>query len=333
MLGLSQFSTTFSAALTQRINNQPLADLLFIEVFSGTAGLTAAVRRFGCKHSTGVDAHVNKQVKAPVLRIDLCTEPGQQLLWRILRQPRVVAIHLGPPGGTSSRARDVRRRWGPAPKPLRSKEHPNGIPTLSGKDAARVAAANSLYRLSGEIMAWACANGVLCSFENPARSHAWNTTFLREPLQPLGSLVEVLLHQCMFGSSHRKRTKFLCNHSCYSVLAIDCDGSHPHEEWSRQASRGGSAAEVEYPHGLCTACAHCIIDTLIVHGAVPAPIELADMDRAPITQASRAATGLQPRGKRLPFDERVCLQHQDHWAFAFIATTACGCDRGFAYST
>ena len=53
------------------MQDKSISNLLFIEVFSGTAGLTAEVRRLGCQHSTGVDAHVTKQVKAPVLRLDL----------------------------------------------------------------------------------------------------------------------------------------------------------------------------------------------------------------------------------------------------------------------
>jgi hypothetical protein len=53
------------------------------------------------------------------LRLDLTTDHGVQLLWKILDHPRVVAVHLGPPCGTSSRARDIRRHSGPDPKPLR----------------------------------------------------------------------------------------------------------------------------------------------------------------------------------------------------------------------
>lgn len=46
----------FSTQFSKRVNNVSIADLLFVEVFSGTAGLTAAVRRLGFQHSTAVDA-------------------------------------------------------------------------------------------------------------------------------------------------------------------------------------------------------------------------------------------------------------------------------------
>ena len=83
----------FAAKFADRVHNNSLSDLIFVEIFSGTAGLTAAVRKLGFAHSLGIDAHVNKQVKSPVLRIDLSSSHGQALLWRILRQPRVFAVH------------------------------------------------------------------------------------------------------------------------------------------------------------------------------------------------------------------------------------------------
>ena len=47
---------------------------------------------------------------------------------------RVVHVHLGPPCGTATRARDIRRE-GVDPKPLRSDEYPDGLQNLPPKDA------------------------------------------------------------------------------------------------------------------------------------------------------------------------------------------------------
>ena len=113
----------------------------------------------------------------PVIRIDLASEHGQALLWRILEQSRVFAIHLGPPCGTSSRAREIKRRYGTNPKPLRSVEHPDGLPGLRPQDQARVNTANTLYQLCGAIMAFATTHGIICSLENPARTHMWGYLF------------------------------------------------------------------------------------------------------------------------------------------------------------
>lgn len=221
------------------MQDKSISNLLFIEVFSGTAGLTAEVRRLGCQHSTGVDAHVTKQVKAPVLRLDLSDESGQALLWRILQQPRVFAVHLGPPCGTSSRAREIKRRFGPNPVPLRSDQFPDGLNGLSGRNQARVTTANILYQLSGEIMAYCTMHGIICSLENPARSHMWNTSFLCRPLEPVRHmLAEVLFHHCMFGAKRRKSTKLLVNHNCFQHLSRSCDGSHEHDRWGHPTRVG-----------------------------------------------------------------------------------------------
>ena len=53
-----------------------------------------------------------------------------------------------PPCATASRAREIRRRSGPDPKPLRTNTHPEGIPSLEGLDAARVESANKLYNVT-----------------------------------------------------------------------------------------------------------------------------------------------------------------------------------------
>jgi hypothetical protein len=74
---------------------------------------------------------VTKQVRAPVVRLDLTTPTGVELLWKILQHKHVAVVHLGPPFGTSSRARHIRRAHGPDPNHcdlLRS----STLPTLQG---------------------------------------------------------------------------------------------------------------------------------------------------------------------------------------------------------
>ena len=110
--------TIFQEKLFQRVSGRSINDLFMVEVFSGTAGLTAAMRQMGMHSSLGI------------------------------------AVHLGPPCGTSSRARDIRRHSGPDPKPLRSRMHPDGLPSLTGTDLQRVLSANVLYQLSAEIFQW-----------------------------------------------------------------------------------------------------------------------------------------------------------------------------------
>eukprot|EP00435_Cladocopium_sp_Y103_P035379 s386_g9.t1 len=240
-------STMFSKKFSDRVRDRPLSALKLIEVFSGTGGLTAEVRRPGCHHSVGVDAHVTKQVKAPVIRIDLASQHGESLFWRILRQPDVFAIHLGPP--CASRARGNKRSKGANP-PLRSTKMPDGLPGLPPTYAARVATANCLYKLCGRIMSFATSAGILCTIENPARSHFWATSFLQRELEPVKQLLqEVHFHHCMYKSRRRKRTRLLVNHSCFLHLAKDCDDARPHGGWG-STPQHATSLEVEYPHEL-----------------------------------------------------------------------------------
>ena len=291
---------SFSDKFSKRVANHNIADLVFIEIFSGTAGLTAAVRRMGCKHSTGVDAHVTKQVKSPVIRIDLATVHGQELLWRILQQPRVFAIHLGPPCGTSSRAREIKRRFGPNPKPLRSTQFPDGLPNLPPRDQARVDTANILYGLSGKIMRFATQTGILCTLENPKRSHMWQTSYLQDAIRDVrDQLHQVHFHHCMFGSTRAKNTQLLVNHQCFDHLNRPCDQSHQHEAWGHTQHGWATALEVEYPTQLCREWAACLQAALLQNGATAPPCELLQDTSMNINLQAKAALGVQVRGKRL----------------------------------
>ena len=43
---------------------------LFVEIFAGSAGLTAAVRKVGLSASVGIDSSVSAKCRAPVIRLD-----------------------------------------------------------------------------------------------------------------------------------------------------------------------------------------------------------------------------------------------------------------------
>ena len=139
--------------------------------------------------------------KSPVLKLDLTKSSGQQILWEVLSRPNICGVHLAPPCGTSSRARDIPRAYGPSPLPLRSEAHPDGLPSLKGLDLKRVCSANCLYRLTGEVLRFCIDREIPCSVENPARSHFWATKSFTEPIKDvLSKLEETHFHHCMYGS-------------------------------------------------------------------------------------------------------------------------------------
>ena len=109
-----------------------VSQCLFLEVFAGTAGTTAAVRKVGLQTSVGVDNAVSTKCKAPVIRLDLTTSHAIQLLWEVMRRPNLIGVHLARPRGTTSRAREIKRKKEPNPVPLRSEARPDGLKHLTG---------------------------------------------------------------------------------------------------------------------------------------------------------------------------------------------------------
>ena len=100
----------------------------------------------------------------------------------ISERRNIIYIHFAPPCRTCSAARNKRHRdleeaGFILPKPVRSKEHPMGLPSNRGLDAAKVASENLLYFATLEIAK--LQYDILFSIENPEkqfilghRSHA-----------------------------------------------------------------------------------------------------------------------------------------------------------------
>ena len=165
----------------------------------------------------GIDSSVSASCKSPVLKLDLTKQAGQQLLWEVLRRANICGVHLAPPCGTASRAREIPSSQHPSPLPLRSESHPDGIPSLKGLDLKRVRSANCLYRLKGQVLKFCMDRNIPCSVDNPARSHFWSTKAFHDPSRDvLCHLEETSFSHCMYGSIRRKYTKLL--HNCKQHL-------------------------------------------------------------------------------------------------------------------
>ncbi len=131
---------------TVKPDSQEIAAILdgpfCIEFCSGTAGLTAALRRHGFRSSFGIDKIVKAGSKAPVFKLDLCDQSSRALAQEWLQHKNMVYAHFGVPCGTASRAREIYIEDGP--KPLRSALEPDGISALDGLGLERVLLANLL---------------------------------------------------------------------------------------------------------------------------------------------------------------------------------------------
>jgi len=287
---------TFLQRLKGRIEGKSLHDLFCIEIFSGSGRLTAAVRLCGMKESYGVDHLVSKHVRSPTLKLDLNTEDGRAVLLQLLEDPDLCYIHMAPPCGTSSRARDLRRRYGYDPPQLRTELQPDGLPNLPPVLAKRVQLANSLYHFTGIVARRCYELGILFSIENPWRSHFWATSHFSKHVQDL-VLQTCIFDHCMFGSRRAKRTKLLHVINAFKALNVTCDNSHVHEKWGYSNNSWATAEETAYPFPLCKAMAYHLCEFLFELGCHRPSRSIEDTTND--LQLQKVFAGAQPKGKRV----------------------------------
>ena len=104
---------------------------LFVEIFSGHGGLSAAAAQLGFE-VLAID-HAPRNPAVPTVRLDLTREDNQTMLMETLRARPPQALSLGPPCGTASRSwekplSDAAKQLGfKEPQPLRSGLYPLGF--------------------------------------------------------------------------------------------------------------------------------------------------------------------------------------------------------------
>ena len=288
-----------------------VAGAVTLELCCGSAGLTASLRKRGFD-SIGIDHSRNKQrTKAPVIVIDLSTGAGQSLFWRILKESAVWYVHLSPPCGTSSRARDrpvpafLTQQGAPSPPPLRSSEYPLGLPGLTGLNATRVASANALYAFCGEVADYCTQHDIWWTMENPYSSYYWEVPrILVAVLKP--QVKDAQFPQCAHGGARPVWRRWTGTLPGIEGLNAVCDNNHIHTPFTVSQSLGkwefSTAEEATYPLLLCERVSDIFLQACIAHGLSPVPStpEEAIQEPASKRQMLRASTGLFVRGNRMP---------------------------------
>ena len=287
------------AKLSAKVKGKSLSDLVFLDVFCGSGGLCAAVRRLGMKLSVGVDSHAQKVCMCPVVSLDLAKPGARAILRDLLKQDNVVACHLSPPVTTSNAV-----VYCPSLQGLRSASHPDGVPGLQGSSLELVQTANQLFALCAEVWTLCWELGVLCAIAHPGRSIMWLTSPLKACQQT--PFLSASLHQCMFGSYRRKATRILHTNPYLQKLALACDGSHAHEPWRAPAQN--RQKDSSFPPMLCKAYADAVVSQLVACGVAAPPVALAEAPLS-LSLAARVATSSQPTGRKLPplVPEFACL--------------------------
>ena len=155
--------------------------------------------------------HNRHQTRVKMFNLDLSREHSWVVLRHIARECRIIAVHIAPPCGTCSRAREIKlsSSWH-GPQPLRNEEYPYGVPWMSAKDAERVDSANNLYKHMAEFCEFLEEISIAWTIENPTNSWLWALPCMQELVQ---RFFFANFHSCAYGGQRYKATSFLTNHA------------------------------------------------------------------------------------------------------------------------
>ena len=191
---------------------------------------------------------------------DLAHPAFQQELHETLQQADCICAALD--CSTKSRAREIPRKFEdgrPAPKPLRSDEHPTGLPHLRGSDLRRVTKDNQACDfVLQEIQELADRGGVSLR-ENPARSLHWELPREKQMLAS-GDWQDTCYAACCFMGARCKQQRLRHNIQEISQWPpLQCHHQHDPDEWKPYTLDGQrvfpSHEEAEYTAPLAFAIA------------------------------------------------------------------------------
>jgi len=147
-----------------------------------------------------------------------------------LRAGAYYFLFCGTPCETFSHARQVQ----PGPPPLRSVEHPRGIPTLSGKLKEQVRLGNLFVCRTAEACTIIHGVGGGFAIENPRRWGSEPSLFAMDEIVELARVSgaeSVDLDQCCYGAVATKPTTLLFKGVNFADMARRC--SHPPQKWTK----------------------------------------------------------------------------------------------------
>ena len=193
---------------------------------------------------------------------DLSSKAVQSHLRLLLQEATFVFAAMD--CSTKSRAREIPRVFQdgrPAPGPLRSEKHPEGLPNLAGKDLERVRVDNQACAFVLEAIEGVVARGGGSIRENPGRSLHWHLPQERRMAES-GDWYDTEYSACCFGGARCKYQRL--RHNIEEVNEWPpavCHHTHLPTEWEPQLVNGQrvypSKEEAEYtaPLAFCLAVA------------------------------------------------------------------------------
>ena len=228
--------TRFCEASTEAPGSAGTRPAYFLELFSGTAQLTAAVDRIGLRVLPDIEVAKGKI-------FDLTHPKAQQFILSLLESGQIWFVHLGTPCTVWSRARrnikNVRR--------AREKE--------------RVGVALALF--SARVLRLCLRLGIFFSLENPQTSRLWEFGPIKDIFRHR-AVYFFTTHMCAWGVPYKKPTSILTNCKNLSSLQIKCAKDHVHQQLrgsetvivsGRRITRNRTAGAGAYPTLFCAAWA------------------------------------------------------------------------------
>jgi hypothetical protein len=193
------------------------------------------------------------------------------------------------------------------PQPLRSDEHPDGLPHLSGTDQKRVNAANDSYSAMVTLILFLIAFGIGVSIENPRNSILWLCSMMTRLFDRfLGH--DTFFDHCIHGGTRDKSTRWwnynprVPQVNLFASLGLQCDKQHQHASWKpiRQGKRVQfpTAEEAKYPFILCQRVAFILKQEAAARG-FRFPEDLQQQVQVDDNVGKRQLFASQPRSRKL----------------------------------
>lgn len=173
----------------------------FLELFAGTAHLSDAVKKAGCRVLPAFDIAKGKH-------FNLLDKGIQEVIIGLIRGKHIWCVHFGTPCTAWSRARHGIKNH----KKARRKEH--------------FAIATALF--TARAIRECIKHGVLFTLENPTSSRLWQF----KPIEDLFRERHVCFFSfdlCRYGMPYKKRTSLMTNEPSFRELGLLCCGGHVHE--------------------------------------------------------------------------------------------------------
>ena len=183
-----------------------------MELFCGTGRLHRAFQRRGWR-AQGLDL---------IRGDDLAAKACQDTALARIRSGQCRLVWLGTPCSTFSRARRGPRTHHGPPPPLRSTEHPWGLPDLTQHELEVVAVSNVLMKFTLQVIRLCIHHKVAVALENPMSSIMWCVPELLTLFSRGGQ--ECKTDLCCWGETWRKSTRVWSWNADLSAAAKRCSG-------------------------------------------------------------------------------------------------------------